>query len=125
MSLIFSLLHCSYERAVSEVDRNLYSTKLGAFGVASCADLLPVCHMFLPHDEGKNDKALRMSAQESCVIKNKVQGLASYSFFGGLISVLYNCLKLVNTTCMHTTGDLSFFFPTFIDCILMLLWQIQ
>ena len=82
----------------------------------------PSASLSLPHDEGKNDKALRMSARESSVIKNKVQGLASYSFFGGLISVLYSRLKLVNTTCMHTTGDLSFFFPTFIGCILMLLW---
>lgn len=49
--------------------------ELDAFGVfvASCTDIVPVFQMFLPQDKVKNDKALRASAQETSVIKSKVQ----------------------------------------------------
>lgn len=62
-----------------------------AFGVfvASCTDILPVCQMFLPQDKGKNDKALRASAQETSVIKSKVQDEASYLSFGEHKSMFY------------------------------------
>lgn len=97
--------------------------ELDAFGVfvASCTDIVPVCQMFLPQDKRKNDKALRASAQETSVIKSKVQDEASYLSFGEHNSMFYiiiigGCEWLVCIKQLRLS-DLPFSLLTFISSI--------